>query len=244
MKFILEHADYNNLTLPKGIILTNDERISMFKIINNYITHTYKISKYSPNPIVVDGQTLSPELLFKAANNRTLLKKLVYDERGEIVTGIETKEDLFNFVENNLFDLFNTKGKYFSDIYNLLLNTSYKGQKYENESFLKFEEAARKRGLNIKVVPPENVDEDIFGGIDGLFFVDNKRFTIQVKPLFKIENYKKDENCYIAFCDGVLKELKTDYLIITNKQETWIFRAKGIIVNSSFFIIPKKNLVS
>jgi hypothetical protein len=57
-----------------------------------------------------------------------------------------------------------------------------------------------------------------------------------------MEDYKKDNSCLIVFCDGVLKELKTDYLIVTNKETTKIFKSKGIQVNPSYFIVPKVNI--
>ena len=247
MNYLKEFANYNNLTLAKGIILTNIERISMFKIINDYITNTYKIDRYSPDIIEMDGKKLSSEILLKSGNNRTLLNKLISDDRGEIITDIKSKDDLFNFIKNNLFDLFNVNGKYFKYVYNLLLNTSFKGKNYENRSFLKFEEIARKKGKDIKVVEPKDIDEDVFGGIDGIFYYNDKRYNIQVKPLhpsYGIQESFKRPGYYIAFCEGMLKELKTDYVILINKNEIWIFRCNGIKVHDRYFMIPKENLVS
>jgi hypothetical protein len=181
------------------------------------------------------------EYLSKAGNNRTLLRKIINDPDKIIPSVVHTKEDLFKFVEENTYDLFHYKGKYFKSVYNLLVNTSKRGKRLEDIAFELFTEVAKKKGINIVVTEP-SMEEDIFGGIDGIFFYNDKKYTIQVKPLFKIEDYKKDPNNFIVFCDGVLKELKTDYLIVTNQTETKIFKSKGIITNSSYFIVPKSNI--
>ena len=144
--------------------------------------------------------------------------------------------------QNNTFDLFNHNGKYFRYVYGLLSSTSKKGKKFENNAFKVFREVAAKKGIDVIIEDP-SLKEDIYGGIDGTFMHRGKRFTIQVKPLFKMETYQKDPTSYIIFCDGVLKELKTDYLIVTNEKETKVFRSKGITVFPSYFIAPKSNII-
>lgn len=245
MKFILEYAGYGNdsLALPKNIILTNKERMEMCKIIENIIKKYYNIDNNSSRePFTIDGITINPEYLLKAVNNRTLLKKIVLDVNKEIVSGINNKAELFDFIKNNAFDLFNYKGKYFRYVYGVLSNTSKKGKKLESVAFKIFREVAAKKGLDVIIEDP-TLKEDIYGGIDGTFMHRGKRFTIQVKPLFKMETYQKDPTSYIIFCDGVLKELKTDYLIVTNEKETKVFRSKGIKVFPSYFIAPKSNII-
>lgn len=245
MKFILEYAGYghDNLSLPKGIVLTNQERMEMCKIIADALKQFYNLDKSkNGEPFTVDGITINPEYLSKAVNNRTLLKKIISDPNREIISGVNNKAELFNFVKNNTFDLFNHNGKYFRYVYGLLSSTSKKGKKFENNAFKVFREVAAKKGIDVIIEDP-SLKEDIYGGIDGTFMYRGKRFTIQVKPLFKMETYQKDPTSYIIFCDGVLKELKTDYLIVTNEKETKVFRSKGITVFPSYFIAPKSNII-
>ena len=245
MKFILEYAGYanNSLSLPKGIVLTNSERMEMCRIIADALKQFYNLDKNSSrDPFIIDGITIIPEYLSKAVNNRTLLKKIISDPDREIISGVNNKEDLFSFVKNNTFDLFNHNGKYFKYVYRLLSNTSKKGKKFESNAFANFIQIAAKKGINVIIEDP-TLKEDIYGGIDGTFTYNGKRFTIQVKPLFKMETYQKDPTSYIIFCDGVLKELKTDYLIVTNEKETKVFRSKGITVFPSYFIAPKSNII-
>ena len=184
---------------------------------------------------------LNPEYLSKAINNRTLLKKLVYDERGEILTNIKSKYDLFAYVENNLRNLFHPDGIHFNAVYNLLSASSLKGSKIEDESFKAFIRVAAAKGIDVIIEPP-TIEEDK-SGIDGKFSVDGKVYTIQIKPLSKIEDYRLDNTMFIVFCDGVLKDLITDYLIVTKSNESRIFRSKGIIAKGSYFLIPKSNEV-
>lgn len=238
---ILEYADYNSLSLPKGIVLTNDDRMKICNIIDKSIHAYYDFDKNINKEIIVDGIKLNTEYLSKAVNNRTLLKKIVYDASHEIESGVRTKEELFLFIRNNLFNLFNVKGKWFKYVYKLLSSTSKKGDELEDIAFQKFEELSKLKGIDIEIKGP-TIDEDKHG-IDGIFFYNSRRCTIQVKPLFKMEDYKKDPTKYIVFCDGVLKGLTTDYLIVIKDNDVKIFRSKGIQVNPSFFIIPKENLI-
>lgn len=238
-----------NITLPRGIVLTDEERMKLGSIIRNYINSIYKYQVDGPI-MVIDGKKIEPEILSKMPNNRTMLSKFVFDIKNEIITGIRTKDDLFRFVSDNLFDLFNYKGKYFDAVYSVVKATSYKGDASEQKSFSYFEKVASSRGLQVKVTKPTKL-EDI-GGVDGQFFHQGKRFTIQVKPLHKMEVYKKDPNMYIVFCDGMLKTINCDYLIVTNDSNTFIFRNpkidkeghRDIISYGSYFLVHKEKLLT
>lgn len=241
MENIRRFADFSNLYLPNGITLNQSDQQKMRLIIYKAIKEFYNINKNSREPIIINGRKLMPEYLSKAMNNRTLLKKIVYDKNQEIISGIKNKQELFNFVENNLYNLFNPNGKYFDSVYTLLSNTSKKGSSIEDKAFDKFIRMASSKGVNIIIESP-TIEEDK-GGIDGIFTLKGNKYTIQVKPLFKIEDYKIDNTKIIVFCDGVLTELKTDYLIVSNDKETRIFRSNGVQAKGSYFLIPKKNEV-
>ena len=242
MNFILEYSEYNDLQLPRRITLSNSERIEIGNVINDYLSKTYKMTRFQKEPFEIGGKVIYPEYLFKTINNRTLLKTLILDPDKIFGSKIYTKDDLYNYIIDNSFDLFHYEGKFFNEVYRLIVTTSKKGRRFENAAFKKFEEIAQLKGINAKVQDP-SIKEDVFGGIDGIFYHNNRKFTIQVKPLHKIEDYRKDPTKYIIFCDGVLKELKTDYLIVTNGNDTFIFRSKDVEVNPSFFLASKTSLV-
>jgi hypothetical protein len=238
--------------LPMGIVLSSEDRSEMRLLISSALKEFYTPSAlYGKNPIIVNGETeLIPEYLQKAVNNQLLMKKIIQDPDRKIITNIDSKEELFDFVKNNLFDLFHYDGRYFVFVYNLLENASKRGKKFEDKAFVKFVEIAAKKGLDIKILEPTLV-EDRDGGIDGKFYWDNKMVTIQVKPLIYLDSERKSDisdfqDMYLkAKCKGDIKMLKTDYLILTNRYDTWIFRAKGITVDdeTNSFVIPKKNIV-
>lgn len=242
MRLIKEYLNFDTLSLPKGIVLTNDERMDINRIINNALVMYYKINRYHKDPININGKVLVPEYLFKIVNNRTLLNKIVNDPNREIVSNVNSKEDLINFIKSNQFDLFNVDGKYFKYVYSLVKSTSNKGRKFESDAFKKFEDIAKLKGKPVSIEAP-TLEEDLYGGIDGTFKIDNKRYTIQVKPLSRIEEYASDSSKYIVYCDGMLQQLKTDYLIAINNSECYIFRCNSGVVKDKFFIIPKANLV-
>lgn len=243
MKFIKQFEGYgeSSLLLPNGISLSVEDQQRMRLIIYRALDKIYKIKGRS-GIFSFNGLSLNKEYLSKAMNNRTLLKKIVYDDNKEIVSGVRTKEDLFNFVEENEYNLFHPNGKYFKAVYGLLSSTSKKGYSLEDKSFNKFIRVASSKGVNIIIESP-TVEEDK-SGIDGIFTLKGKKYTIQVKPLHKIEDYKIDNTKLIAFCDGVLTQLKTDYLIVSNDVQTRIFRSKGIESKGSYFLIPKSNEVT
>ncbi len=240
-KFIKEYKSYNTLKLPRGIIL-NDEELKYIKTtIYNAIHTYYNFDRRQDSIIEIDGLRLKSEYLSKAAGNYRLLRKLIYDEYGEINSGVNNKEELISFIKNNLYDLFHYKGKYFKYVYKLLHYSSLSGKSKERKSFDLFENVSKKRGVNIKVELP-TVEQDLIG-IDGVFKYNDKYFTIQVKPLKYIEEFKLDNTKWIVFCDGVLSQIKTDYLITTNDKETFIFRNRGIMTKSSYFLVPKSSRV-
>jgi len=245
MKFILEYASFNNqeLRLPRGIVLTNSERMQLGNIIAGIISQIYGDNVKTNKMFEMDGKTINSEYLSKARNNRTLLKMIVFDPNNAIKSGVKNKEDLFNFIKEHGNDLFHPTGKYFNAVYRLLENTSKKGSSFEDKAFSFFKGALKqKRGVDVEIKSPTTA-EDI-SGIDGIFEYKNKRYTIQVKPLSYMESFKKDDSKYIVFCDGVLKSLKTDYLVVSNDKETHIFKSENVTAHGSYFLVPKVNLVS
>lgn len=230
MLSLLEFAE-QALLLPNGILLDHNDQNRMRLTIYKAIKSFYNVDKNSTQPIVVNNMELVPEYLFKAVNNRSLLKKIVSDNQ------ILTKDDLFNYIESNLYELFHYNGKLFKEVYNLLYYTSRKGYELEKKAFNYFTRIASKKGINVTIESP-TIEEDK-SGIDGFFLYNGNRITIQVKPLKWIEEYKKNNLSYIAFCDGVLTNLKTDYLILVNRNDVRIFRSKNILTFPSYFVIPK-----
>ncbi len=238
------------LLLPKGIALTRAERLEMCRIIESAVKRIYGVETFYKGIIEVDGVGVNYEYMSKAVNNRLLLRKLVYDERGDLVTGIGDKDSLFAFVKANLNDLFHPRGKFFRPVYSLLEAASRKGDAGEESAFAFVEEMARKKGMQIKVLRPRTVEEDVYGGVDGFFTYNDRNFTIQVKPLSEnvqpnVQEYSRDSSMFIAFCSGMVREIKTDYLVLYDARVRTcrMFRSKGVSPMRSQLLIPKSNEV-
>lgn len=238
------------LLLPKGIALTKTERQEMNRILDSGLRDVYNVRKFYQGIVTIDGIEVRYEIISKAVNNRFLLKKIIDDRRGEIITSISSKEDLFVFIKENVQELLHPKGKYFRAVYTLLQNTSSKGEKAEQIAFTYIEEMGKKKGLEIQVLKPREIQQDVYGGVDGFFIHNDKEFTVQVKPLSEkispyILEYRKDTRYFIAYVDGYIKEIYTDYLaLVDSKSNTcFLYKAKGIICHNTHYLIPKENLV-
>lgn len=239
------------LLLPKGIALNKQERQEMCRILESGLKEIYNVRKFYQGMVEVEGVSVRYEIIAKSVNNRLLLKKLVWDERKEIITNVRSKEDLFEFVKENIEELLRPTGRYFNAVYSLLKATSYVGDRAEGIAFRQIEEIGKKKGLQIQVLKPREVADDVYGGVDGFFVYNDREFTIQIKPLSPkfdppISENKRDPQYFIAYVDGFIKEVKTDYLaLVDNKAEKcYLFQAKGIIASSTSYLIPKSNLVN
>ena len=239
------------LLLPKGIALNRTERHEMCRIISSGIKEIYKQKEFSREKLDFNGREIDMQYISKAVNNRTLLRKIISDPRKEIMENINNKETLFDFVKNNIYELFHPDGKYFVPVYQLLVNTSQKGDVAENEAFKFIEEAGRKKGLEIKVLKPRKVEDDVYGGIDGFFIYNDREFTIQIKPLAEnvkpnVETYRANSDYIIAYCNGFLKNVTTDYLILVDSLtgQKYLYQTKGILAKGSYYLIPRVNFVA
>lgn len=236
------------LLLPKNIALSRTERQEMCRIMESSLKEIYKVSMFHRGIVTIDGKDVDTTYILKAINNTLLLKKIISDPRREIVTSINNKEDLFDFVKANLNELFHPHGIYFKYVYELLKFTTKKGESSEDIAFKYVEEVARRKGLQIEVLKPRELSDDVYGGIDGFFVYNDREFTIQVKPLSEtiepnIEEDIENPEYIRANCAGFIKGLKTDYLVLTDlrKKKTFLFKAKDIIVENNCFLIPKSN---
>lgn len=238
------------LLLPKGIALTKNERQEMNRILDSGLKEIYNVRKFHQGIVNLEGVDVRYEHISKAVNNRFLLKKIIDDRRGEIVTNVSTKEELFDFVKENVRELLHPKGKYFNAVYSLLQNTSLKGEKAEMIAYAYIEEIGKKKGLQIQVLKPREIQQDVYGGVDGFFIHNDKEFTVQVKPLSEkispyISEYRKDNKYFIAYVDGFIKEIYTDYLALVDSRTTtcFLYKSKGILCYNTHYLIPKENLV-
>jgi hypothetical protein len=100
------------------------------------------------------------------------------------------------------------------------------------------------------VLKPKKVTDDVYLGIDGYFMYNEREITIQIKPLAykmssNLEIYKKNPEYWIAYCDGYIKPVSTDYLVLIDNKTSkcYMFKTNAIIPKGSYFLIPKNNII-
>lgn len=231
---INEDADQmHNVQLPNGILLSDDNRKHINEIMRSALIRYFPNGKANPKELVINGKTINTEYIWKAINNRMLLVRLV------INNNIKNEDSLIKFISENLFKLFNPNGEFFDLVYRLLQNTSKKGERAEGKAYDIFIKAFRtKTGDYIKIDKPD-LKTDI-SGIDGTFSYKGKTYTMQIKPLYQVI---KKGGIYFVYVDGILKNLISDYLVVLNAKECYIFRSKGSFIspNGNYFIMPGAN---
>lgn len=174
--------------------------------------------------ININGLIINTEYISKMVNNYTIFRSIVRSN------GIRDEESFYNFMFQNLSNIYNFSGEYFNNTLNILINTTRKGNIEEKNSIEFFESILSSKGIDIKVDSP-TIKEDI-AGIDGKFIWNGKTITIQVKPyssthiigdIIKIESI------------GSLS-LSTDYLVLYNKGSYIITKGKDTTIEGKYFM--------
>lgn len=184
--------------------------------------------------IEVEGKIINTEYISKFVNNYTVFKAIVK------MNNIVDEDFFYNFMINNLYDIYHYNGKYFNNVtLPIVIATTRRGNIGERISLDFFkEEIKRLRNLNVLIKHP-SLDEDI-RGIDGKFNVGTNEFTIQVKP-FRTEYDEGDDLKF--FSQGSLS-LSTDYLILYKDKTIIIVRSRDIRIVGNYFIFAKDKIVS
>ena len=235
-----------------SIIVTDSDRREINRIIAESLSKYYHFNKTSNVTHKFGNKDINSEIIFKAINNHTLIRKLAYDKNKDIITNAKTAEDLKKWIRDNSYDLFHYNGKYFDIVYNLLKSTHQKGNLNEDYAYNVFKEAFKKKtGIDI-VIYKGTANQDIYNDIDGLFKYKDKEYSLQIKPIA----LNKEENgaFHISFKDGYYYITSkgsviipaTNYLVLSDEKLKicYIFRNGNITLewNNSTYKIPAENL--
>jgi len=122
--FTSKYGDVNSINWLNGII-------------KKYIAEVYRPFGYyygCPNKdIDVDGRKINTEYIAKMVNNYTVFKGIIEK------VGITTEEEFYDYMTNNLFDVYNYKGLYFDEkTLPILIATTRRGNKGEQDSLIFF----------------------------------------------------------------------------------------------------------
>lgn len=203
--------------------------------IFEYVNNTYNRYgfKYGNNDkdLNVDGLLIKSEYISKMVNNYTIFKKMIE------INNIKSESDFYHYMIENLYDIYNFKGKFFkSHTLPILINTSRKGNIGEKKSLDFFKNELKKKGINVDIIQP-TIEEDV-SGIDAKFFWNNKIVTIQVKPY---DNLSITDGIVRAFSQGSLS-LNTDYLILYKSESFIIIKGKDITISGNLFIFYENKI--
>jgi hypothetical protein len=138
-------------------------------------------------------------------------------------------------------ELFNPNGKNFQAILDFMMEKSKKGDEMEKVGYKFFTKWIKDTyNSSIKILPPTH-NQDI-NGVDGIFFVDRKRYTIQVK---KGASIIKGDNSFKISINGGYTKIKTDYLVVVfdnSRYESAIFIGDNVeVINFggiSYYNVP------
>jgi hypothetical protein len=172
----------------------------------------------------INGTIINGEYISKMVNNYTVFKSMIR------INGLKDEDEFYNFMYQNLMNIYHPDGKYFKNTISIIINTSRRGNVYEKSALEFFESLLNDKGINIKVSAP-TVEEDI-SGIDGKFEWNDRTVTIQVKPYVSttiVGDVIKIES------QGSLS-LSTDYLILYNSNSHIITKAKDTTIEGKYFV--------
>jgi len=203
-----------------GATYTDDENKIVMNTISDIIKEYYShIDPFKSNRIVDEkGVILNTEYLSKWVNNRTFRMAIIRD------FGLSNDyRELLDFLEENKFDIFNIKGKYFDKYYRIMEITTLKGKDTEDRSLKVFGDYTIELGKGTQIEFAKPTTEEDKKGIDAFAIINKKRkVTIQVKPLARIKSRTSD---YIELVSaGDVRKIKTDILIVANDKSYFIIK--------------------
>jgi hypothetical protein len=206
----------NETYSPYGFVYgVNDIDINITDRINNSI-------------IIINSSYIS-----KMVNNYTIFRRIIQ------LNNISNESDFYDYMLNNLDEIYHWDGKYFDTVtLPILINSSRKGNIGEKKSKEFLKSLLAEKGLDINIESP-TIDEDI-SGIDAKFTWRGKIITAQIKP-YETATINKD---YIvsAYSQGSLS-LNTDYLILYKGDNIIVIKGKEVTIKGNYFIFNKDSVV-
>ena len=202
------------------MVYTDKENFKVMDVIRAIINEYYeKLEPFKENRIVnFNNRILNTEYLSKWVNNRTFRDALTND-----FAIPHNYQDFIKFIIENKYDIFNINGKYFDKYYRIMEITTLKGKDIEERSLVVFGDFVSSRGKAkvVEFIQPTTTEDK--KGIDSFALLDNnKKVTIQVKPLEKVKLNTSD---YVELVSaGDVRKIITEFLIVANDKSYFIIQ--------------------
>jgi len=242
--FIKENSQSVVLDNGRGGNLIKNNKYSDKSIANlNSVIKRFVESVYGPygfiygknDDIIVKDKIINGEYISKMVNNYTVFKAVIR------VNNLRDEDSFYNFMMNNLNDIYGPNGKFFLDqTMPILINTTRKGNIGEIKCKEEFNSYAKSKNKSISIQNP-TIEEDI-RGVDFIFISNGKKYTVQVKPFTK---YKSNDEKIWVKSQGSLS-VDTDYLMLFNDSSYIILRNPvndRISIQGDVFITSSSNIV-
>ena len=176
------------------------------------------------------GTSVQSELLRKSKNNRNLL----YYLNG--LSNATSKKELENWIMSNHFNIFHPDGVYFNKVMDILTSSSIKGDEMEKLALSALRSYYRSIGKKIFTFKPS--EEKDIQGFD-IFFREGKDIkSAQVKTLRRVYPGEKWTK---VFCSGHITDMNTNYLIVVNEKECYIFNSRIYYKNENYYSVPSNS---
>lgn len=225
------NISYNNFIKYQNIV-----RSVLLKLYKSKIINIEGINFISNLPF--DNPNRIKSIINYAPSNIYLCASLIKE------FDLKNEKELISFIYDNKNELFLKNGKYFNKVIDKLTRTENVGVKNEKLAAKQLSFYIKnKLNKNIEVIRTEtDCKDDLMYGIDLYFYIDNKKYTCQVKPLKSISNLG---DSFVVKSSGKIKKYDVDYLIFVNSfsNKIVLFQNKGVSLNGYNLIIDKKSLV-
>lgn len=211
--------------------------------IKNYIEDVYGDFGYqynSPNNIdivIKPDLILNSEYISKMVNNYTIFKSVIRN------FNLKTEIEFYDFMYDNLNRIYHYNSEYFKKhTIDILMKTSRKGNLIEYNSKNYFKKFIKDQyGYDVEIKEPTK--EQDLKGIDGIFEIGGKDYTIQIKPF---TDFTKKNNEIEFKSDGSLS-VNTNYLILYKDSSNYVFLRNGkknkIQIKGNKFVANNKNIL-
>jgi Fe-Mn family superoxide dismutase len=159
-------------------------------------------------------------------------KTLNFSNLDEEVLSNEVTE-LLEIVEKYRNKIFATDSVFYKAIEKNLKQSKEKGDKVEDVTFKRL---VKKFGeSNVKVVSSPGSVSD-FEGNDALVRLNGQTKSIQIKPLWKVEENPDGYNVYTT---GKIENYKQDWMVFSSNHSTLIFDNQGMEARENYYFFPE-----
>jgi Fe-Mn family superoxide dismutase len=128
--------------------------------------------------------------------------------------------------------IFATDSVFYRAIEENLKQSKDKGDKVEEVAFKRLK--SKFGGSNVEIISGPGIESD-FQGNDGFIDLNGTKISIQVKPLWKVE---ENIDGYHVYTTGKIEGYEQDWMVFSNNRSTLVFDNKGMEDRENYYFFP------